>query len=122
VRGPSLPATTAREAVDDDAEERDDGVDDGLDAGGDGINNRHDAVADGAEDRLDLLLFVSFCAQVTRVRAGNVRRIQRRPLLRLCGGSRVSGVCVDESRRLGVELRCLGAQMFVGVRSREVVE
>jgi hypothetical protein len=85
VRGPSLPATTAREAVDDDAEERDDGVDDGLDAGGDGINNRHDAVADGAEDRLDLL-FVSFCARFTRRRAGNVRRIQRRPLLRLVWG------------------------------------
>lgn len=52
-------ATSAGEAADDDAEERDNGVDDGFETGSDGVNNRHDAVADGAEDALDLCGCVS---------------------------------------------------------------
>jgi hypothetical protein len=57
MRSPASPGATAaaRQAADDDAEQRDNGVDDGLETGGNGVDNRHDAVADGAENRLDLL-------------------------------------------------------------------
>jgi len=57
VRGPlpaaAAAATATGQAVDDDAEERDDGIDNSFKTGCDGIDNRHDAVANGAEHRLD---------------------------------------------------------------------
>ena len=52
VRGPlpaAAAATATGQAVDDDAEERDDGSDNSFKTGCDGIDNRHDAVANGAE-------------------------------------------------------------------------
>lgn len=65
MHGPSTAtAASARQAADDDAEERDDGVDDGLETGGDGIDNGHDAVADCAENGLDLWGFVSACMEM----------------------------------------------------------
>ena len=56
----SAAAASARQARDDDAEQRDDGVDDGLESGGNGVDDCHDAVADRAEDGLDLVA-VSAC-------------------------------------------------------------
>jgi len=45
--------TAARQARDDDAEERNNGIDDCSAGGSDGANDRHDGVAYRAEDGLD---------------------------------------------------------------------
>ena len=93
MRGASAAALAAGEAVDDDAEERDNGVDDGLNTCGNGVDNGHDAVADGAEDRLDLL---GLLANTSRnVRTGDVRKRRRRPWLRCVWVDRVSVIVVD---------------------------
>lgn len=88
----SATATSAGQARDDDAEQRDDGIDDGLQSGGNGVNNGHDAVADRAEDGLDLKAVSEHT--LTKPNGGNIRKRRQHPCLRLCDVRSISVVLV----------------------------
>ena len=100
----SAAAASARQAGDDDVEQRDDGIDNGLQSGGNGVDDGHDAVADRAEDGFDLRT-VSGCP-CKHVAGVNVRKKLRRPCLRLCDGDSRSVVFDADLDLAGGEEGC----------------